>query len=165
MSFHGFLISGQRSTNLWHWKCTTRLPLSFAWLASSTSRKLRSQRRRSSTGELLLLLMINDDPSANCQSSNIKVCQQSWFSGVSKVSSNSPWSWKAICSPALQWFSAIWMLRLVPISQSPKKSINILHILYSYQPCFHLQVPGHSERIDQLWVQLRQQLINNSEEI
>ena len=87
------------------------------------------------------------------------------YSGVSKVSSNSPWSWKAICSPALQWFSAIWMLRLVPISQSPKKSINILHILYSYQPCFHLQVPGHSERIDQLWVQLRQQLINNSEEI
>jgi len=26
-------------------------------------------------------------------------------------------------------------------------------------------VPGHSERIDQLWTQLRQQLINNSEEI
>ena len=45
------LMLGQRSTSLWHWKCTMKLPLSFAWLASSSSRKPRSQPRRSFTGE------------------------------------------------------------------------------------------------------------------
>ena len=30
---------------------------------------------------------------------------------------------------------------------------------------FCLQVPGHSDRIDKLWNQLRQQLLNNSEDI
>ena len=67
-----FFIAGQRSTSLWHWKCTMKSPSSFAWPASSSSRRRRSRPRKSFSGIFKTSSDKTQDPSPRCVKSLLK---------------------------------------------------------------------------------------------